>query len=143
MEAVLIEKGYYDVMILAAGFSMSELDIILRNDRAKRALVYIWLALCDGLLMQTRNIIDFCILWSTLKILYEPKGFSSEFLLCKQLFETTLVKTGNSVENYINRIKRLTDDLSARDLRILIKVIAAWILNNLIFEFESTVAMIS
>ena len=78
-----------------------------------------------------------------MKILYEPKGFSSEFLLCKQLFETTLVKTGNSVENYINRIKRLTDDLSAQDLKIPIKVIAVWTLNNLTPEFESTVAMIS
>ena len=51
MEAVLTEKGYYDVMIPAAGPSMSESDIILRNDRAKRALAYIRLALCDGPLM--------------------------------------------------------------------------------------------
>ena len=142
MEAVLTEKGYYNVMIPATE-PIAEADLILRNDRAKRALAYIRLALSDGPLLQTRNIIDPCILWNTLKTLYEPKGFSSEFLLCKQLFETTLAKTGNSIENYINRIKRLTDDLSARNIEIPTKVIAAWTLNNLTPEFESTVAMIS
>ncbi|MGA2668647.1 MAG: hypothetical protein ABSF32_06975, partial [Ignavibacteria bacterium] len=42
-------------------------------------------------------------------IKYELKGFSSEFLIYKELFETTLSRLGNSIENYLNQIKRLTD----------------------------------
>ena len=49
----------------------------------------------------------------------------------------------NSIEEYLNQIKRLTDDLSARNLTIPNKVIAAWILNNLSSEYENTVAIIS
>jgi hypothetical protein len=37
----------------------------------------------------------------------------------------------------------LTDDLSARNLAIPNKVIAAWTLNNLTSDYENTVAMIS
>src|SRR5436305_13111488 len=49
----------------------------------------------------------------------------------------------NFIEEYLNQIKRLTDDLSARNLTIPNKVIAAWILNNLSSEYENTVAIIS
>ena len=52
-------------------------------------------------------------------------------------------KNENSIEDYLNQIKRLTDDLSARKLTIPNKVIAAWTLNNLTSEYENTVAMIS
>jgi hypothetical protein len=86
---------------------------------------------------------DPCLLWLKLKALYELKGFSSEFLICKKLFETTLSRLGNSIENYLNQIKRLTDDLAARNLVISNKVIAAWTLNNLTSDYENTVAMIS
>ena len=60
--------------------------------RSKKAIAYIRLALADGPLLQTRNITDPCLLWGKLKTLYEPKGFSSDFLICKELFETTLSK---------------------------------------------------
>jgi len=147
MEAVLTEKGYYDVMTLTPPTGMevdggkdAQLDW---TTRSKKAIAYIRLALADGPLLQTRNITDPCRLWQKLQALYEPKGFSSDFLICKELFETTLSKMDNSIENYLNQIKRLTDDLSARNLTILNKVIAAWTLNNLTSEYENTVAMIS
>ena len=43
-----------------------------------------------------------------LKNLYSPKGFSSEFLIYKELFETTLSKY-SSMEEYLNKVKQLTD----------------------------------
>ena len=98
---------------------------IERQNRGKKAIAYIRLALSDGPLLQTRNITDPCLLWSKLKALYEPKGFSSDFLICKELFETTLSRFGNSIESYLNQIKRLTDDLAARNLAIPNKIIAA------------------
>src|SRR5436305_1073312 len=147
MEAVLTEKGYYDVMTLTPPTGMevdggkdAQLDW---TTRSKKAIAYIRLALADGPLLQTRNITDPCRLWQKLQALYEPKGFSSDFLICKELFETTLSKMDNSIENYLNQIKRLTDDLSARNLTIPNKVIAAWTLNNLTSEYENTVAMSS
>jgi hypothetical protein len=149
MEAVLIKKGYYDVMTLTEGMELDNLTSeqqtasLERQNRAKKAIAYIRLALSDGPLLQTRNITDSCLLWSKLKALYEPKGFSSEFLIYKELFETTLSRLGNFIENYLNQIKRLTDDLSARNLIIPNKVIAAWTLNNLTSDYENTVTMIS
>jgi hypothetical protein len=118
-------------------------ESLKRQNRAKKAITYIRLALSDGPLLQTRNITDSCLLWFKLKALYEPKGFSSEFLIYKELFEITLSRLGNSIENYLNQIKRLTDDLSARNLVILNKVITAWTLNNLTSDYENTVTMIS
>ena len=149
MEAVLTEKGYYDVMTPTEGMKLDnptpeqQTASLERQNRAKKAIAYIRLALSDGPLLQTRNITDPCLLWSKLKALYEPKGFSSEFLIYKELFETTLSRLGNFIENYLNQIKRLTDDLSARNLAIPNKVIAAWTLNNLTSDYENTVAMIS
>jgi hypothetical protein len=140
MEAVLTEKGYYDVMTPTDHMDTDDPE---RLARSKKAIAYIRLALSDGPLLQTRHITDPCLLWDKLKALYEPKGFSSEFLICKELFETTLSGLNNSIEDYLNRIKRLTDDLAARNLAIPNKVIAAWTLNNLTADYENTVAMIS
>jgi hypothetical protein len=105
--------------------SAQQITSFERQNRVKKAIIYIRLTLSDGPLLQTRNITDPCLLWSKLKTLYEPKGFSSEFLIYKELFEITLFRLGNFIENYLNQIKRLTDDLSARNLIILNKVIAA------------------
>lgn len=160
MEAVLTEKGYNDVITpkeepetadskpqtrsaSKKAETGTETDDTERQTRAKKAIAYIRLSLADGPLLQTRNISDPCQLWAKLKALYEPKGFSSEFLICKELFETTLSRFNNSIEDYLNQIKRLTDDLSARDLAIPNKVVAAWTLNNLTSDYENTVAMIS
>ena len=139
MEAVLTEKGYYEVMTSPTTTpATTEQESML-----KKALAYIRLALSDGPLLQTRNIDDPRTLWTTLGSLYKPKGFSSEFLICKQFFETTLAKCNYSIEEYLHTIKRLTDDLAARSLTLPNKVIAAWTLNNLTDEYELTVAIIS
>jgi gag-polypeptide of LTR copia-type len=82
-------------------------------------------------------------LWKKLKALYEPKGFSSDFLLYKDLFDTTLLKCRSSIEKYLNKIIRLNNDLKAHSITIPDKVIAAWALNHLTPEYEQTVAIIS
>jgi hypothetical protein len=108
MEAVLTEKGYYDVMTPTDGMELDNptpeqhAASLKRQTRAKKAIAYIRLALSDGPLLQTRNITDPYLLWSKLKALYELKGFSSEFLIYKELFETTLSRLGNFIKNYLN-----------------------------------------
>ena len=44
-----------------------------------------------------------------LQNLYSPKGFSFEFILCRQLFETTLNNCDNKIKNYLNQVKRVHD----------------------------------
>lgn len=79
MQAVLTEKGYYDVMTQP----MNDTDPSRFRELQLKALAFIRLALADGPLLQTRNIDNPMTLWSTLQQLYEPKGFSAEFLTCK------------------------------------------------------------
>ena len=115
---------------------------VIGDELKAKALAYIRLSLADGPLLQIRNIRDPLEAWNALKALYEPKGFSSEFLLCRELFQTTL-KSYKSIESYLNKIKQLHDDLIARNLAIPNKVIAAWVLNGLTSDYDSIVAMIT
>jgi gag-polypeptide of LTR copia-type len=133
MEAVLTEKGYFSVMTSSEAIG---------DELKAKALAYIRLSLADGPLLQIRNIRDPLQAWNALKALYEPKGFSSEFLLCRELFQTTL-KSYKSIESYLNKIKQLHDDLIARNLAIPNKVIAAWVLNGLTSDYNSIVAIIT
>jgi hypothetical protein len=156
MEAAVCEKGYLDVMTIPDLSEHIDPETKLVKDEAKvkellanrvtrsyRAAAIIRLSLEDGPLIQTRGITDALLLWGRLKALYEPTGFSSEFLTCKELFSTTLAKCGNLMESYLTTVKRLTDDLATRNLAIPNKVIAAYTLNNLTPEYENTVAIIS
>jgi gag-polypeptide of LTR copia-type len=150
MEAVLCDRGYLDVMtpattIFPEGTTGEEIQAYTNNrqERSIKASTLIRLALEDGPLIQTRSISDYLVLWNRLKSLYKPKGFSSEFLTYKELFNATLLRCNNSIKAYLTKIKRLTDDLAARDLAIPNKVIAAYTLNNLTPEYEHTVAIIS
>ena len=76
-----------------------------------KAASVIKLNLIDGPLLQIRYITKPYKLWTRLKDLYGSKGFNSEFLLYKELFDTTLSTSGNRMEVYLNTIKRLTDEL--------------------------------
>ena len=55
--------------------------------------------------------------WDMLKNLYSPKGFSLEFLICKELFKTTLSKY-SSMEEYLNKVKQLTNQLKAKGIKL-------------------------
>lgn len=114
-----------------------------RQAQSFQAASLIRLMIEDGPLLQTRNINDAEQLWNRLMVLYQPSGFSSEFLISRELFSTTLGGCKGSIEDYLTRIRQLTDELSARNLAIPNKVIAAYTLSNLGPEWENTVAIIS
>src|SRR6201996_6938833 len=84
-----------------------------RRSDSEKATAIIRLNLGDSPLIQTANIEDNDAeaLYNRLETLYSPKGFSTEFILAKELFETTLSGCGNSIESYLARIKRYTDEL--------------------------------
>ncbi|KAI9686313.1 MAG: hypothetical protein M1812_008598, partial [Candelaria pacifica] len=58
-----------------------------------------------------------------------------------ELFNTTLA--GNKMENYLNQVKRLYDELMAKDVIIPEKVIFAWVLNNLTPQYETLITTIT
>ena len=139
MESVLIEKGFRSVM--AGEKRETPEGLVVQDEESFKALAYIRLALADGPLLQIRHIKTPQECWNTLKELYSAKGFSAEFILCKELFETTLAGCQNSMEQYLNNIKRLKDDLEAKDLKIPDRLILAWVLNNLSEAYESFVSI--
>jgi len=70
----------------------------------RKALSTIRLLVEDGPLLQIQYSTTAIAAWQTLEDLYSPKGFTSEFLICKEFFSTTL-ESFNSMEEYINKIK--------------------------------------
>ena len=98
MSAILVKEGQNDVITT---------DNVSDDINAK-ALSNIQLCIDDGPLLQIQNITRANLAWSSLKNLYSPKGFSSEFLVCKEFFETDLLKYP-SIEEYLNKVKQLSD----------------------------------
>ena len=112
------------------------------NEDDNKALANIKLLLEDGPLLQIQHITSAKSAWDTLKNLYSPKGFTSEFLICKEFFETNLERF-NSMEEYLNKVKQLSDQLKAKNLELPIQVIIAWVLNNLTDAYDSIVSNIT
>lgn len=109
-----------------------------------KAAAIIRLNLGDSALIQTKNIEDNDAegLYNRLETLYSPKGFSSEFLIAKELFNTRLDKESD-IETYLSKIRAYTDDLALRNKAIPIEIIAAYTLNNLTTEYDYIIAAIT
>jgi len=80
--------------------------------------------------------------WDKLKTLYDTQGFTSEFLLCNEFFNSK-PENFKSLESYLNEVKRLTEELKSRDLELPSQIIISWILANLGEEFEGFVLNIT
>jgi len=76
--------------------------------------------------------------WESLKNLYSSKGFSLEFLICREFFDTYMLKY-NFIKKYLNKVKQLSDQLKAKNLELPKQVIIAWILNNLTDNYDRLV----
>ena len=107
MEAFIIDKGYdsalYPVVPYNETGTMDDYEVYLkdRETKSQKAAALIRLAVEDGPLIQIKGLKSAISIWDRLRELYEPKGFSSEFLLCKELFTTTLSRCGNSIKAYL------------------------------------------
>ncbi|RKF54470.1 hypothetical protein OnM2_097019 [Erysiphe neolycopersici] len=106
------------------------------------ALSTIQMCLDDGSLLQVKHIIRAHDIWKALENLYCASGFSSEFILCREFFETKL-SNFNTMEEYLNRIKQLNDDLKAKDMQLPRQMLFAWILNNLSPDYRPLVSIIT
>ena len=107
MEAYLIEKGLGSTIKetpRATRASTTDADIEANN--SIKACALIRLSLEDGPLIQTKGLQTALELWKKLKELYEPKGFSNEFQLYRELFTINLANF-TDIEAYLNKAKRL------------------------------------
>ena len=116
-----------------------------RKSDSEKASAIIRLNISDSPLIQTANIdeTDAEALYSRLEALYAPKGFSTEFIIAKELFETNLSRCGNSIEAYLAKIRYYTDELAIRNKPIPKAIIAAFALNNLSNEYSPIIAAIT
>jgi Reverse transcriptase (RNA-dependent DNA polymerase)/gag-polypeptide of LTR copia-type/Integrase core domain/GAG-pre-integrase domain len=115
----------------------------ITDDINSKALSHIQLLIDDGPLLQIQHIKNAFEVWNSLKNLYSPKGFSSEFLICRDFFDTTLEKYSNKMEEYLNKIKQLSDQLKAKNIELPKQVIIAWVLNNLTDNYDGLVSNIT
>ena len=111
----------------------------LINRKAKLVII---LHCEDGPLLQIQHCNTALKAQETLAKLYLPVGFLAEFLVCKEFFETTLDKF-NSIEDYLNRIKLLSNQLKVKKIKLLKQVIVAWLLNNLTPTYEGFVTIVT
>ena len=128
MEAVLTEKG------LAATI---ESDGVFTSEEDKKGLSLIRLALDDGPILHIRECKTAAETWVSLQKLYAPRGFSSSILISKELFQTDLESCNHSMEDYLNTVKRLTNELKARSIIMPDELILGWVLNNLTSDYDS------
>ena len=74
------------------------------------------LSLSDKPLIQAKHLQSLKQLWQYLKDLYSPKGFSSEFLLFKELFSTSLINSNGDMEGFLSEVSRISSDLAIKGL---------------------------
>ncbi|XPS72906.1 hypothetical protein M3J07_005050 [Ascochyta lentis] len=141
MQAIIVEKGYLAYILNNPATIVDNIENL--DENAYKATAIIKLALEDGPLLQTQFINNPYTLWNTLKNLYEAKGFSSEFLLSKELISTTLNSCKGNLEDYINTFKRIVNSLESRNINLPTKFIVALLLNNLNKDYEYIVAVIT
>jgi hypothetical protein len=152
LESIIIEKGYYDYIIADYSSSISYTEAINSNNNTKvveleeianKATALIKLSLEDGPLLQTRFIKNPYTLYTTLKNLYCAQGFSSEFILSKELINTTINSFKGNLELYINSFKRIINNLEAKGISLPSNFVAALLLNNLNKDYEYIVTIIT
>ena len=108
--AYLIKEGY-------GSFITDEASDIADKAKSEKALAEIQLLCEDGPLIQIQGYKTAFSAWEALKGLYNSKGFSSEYLLTKEFFDSTLDKY-SSLEEYLNKVKELNTELKSRDLTL-------------------------
>ena len=117
---------------------LEEPVIGVKNDKA---LSYIKLLCEDGPLLYIATIESAYKAWERLKELYDPKGFTTEWITLREFFNTSL-EHFDSMEEYLFRVKALLDNLQTKEIILPNQVIVVWVLNSLTEEYSSFVSTI-
>ena len=135
--AFYISQSNFGIELVIEG----DLSILLFKEVEKIKSI-ILLNLVDESLVQIQHIEKSYDIWKTLRNLYVSKRFSNDFYLCKKIFNTTLKFCESKMKNYINNLKRISDQLYAKNIKLFDKVIFAWAFDNLIEEYDDIVTTI-
>jgi hypothetical protein len=153
IESIITKEGFLDFILedyssseqyreqkanLAEPTKLTELDV-----RASKVISLIRLSLEDSPLLQTRFIKNPYTLYNTLKNLYCAQGFSSKFILSKELINTTISTYKGNLELYINAFKRILNNLEAKGINLPSKFTAALLLNNLNKDYKYIITTIT
>jgi hypothetical protein len=71
------------------------------------------------------------------------KGFSSEFILSKELINTSLSSFKNDLESHLNNFTKVVNSLNAKSIKLPNKFLIALLLYNLNKDYEYVVAIIT
>lgn len=99
------------------------------------ALAEIRLLLEDGPLLQVKHLTTAKQAWDFLKNHFNSSGFTSDFLLLRELLEGSYLAL--PMEDYLNKLKEITDELSAREISLPEPFIIAFLLHNLGEEYSN------
>jgi hypothetical protein len=73
--------------------------------------------------------------WEVLEQHYNSSGFSNDHILCARFLNLSL-DDFTSVEKYITVAQKLYNKLMGRDIKLLDKIVKAWILNSLSSNYK-------
>lgn len=79
--------------------------------------------------------------WRKLQDIYNPKGFTTEFLTFRKIFDTSL-EHFDSVEEYLHKVTVLVDDLEGKEITLSPQLVMSWVLYHLGEEYDGFVTNI-
>lgn len=130
-KATIIKEGYEKALTEEVGDNLFVLD-------NNKALATLQLLCTKEPLLHIKGKTSCKKAWKALEDHYKPLGFIIEFLLLREFFNS-FIEDFNFVEEYLNKVKFITNELKLNKVELLNKVIIAWVLNSLLKEFESFV----
>ena len=86
-----------------------------KDDNNRQAVANIRLFCAKGPLLFIKSEDIAYKAWNTLERLYNPKGFTTEYLTLKELFNTSS-HNFPTIEEYLNKVKFLVEDLSSKGI---------------------------
>ena len=150
LEKVVIPKllGSENYLIWAvrvrAALMRENIDINAQSLAAaanNKALYSIQLLCADGPLLYIKDHTTASAAWARLKELYNPKGFTTEFLVCKEFFSTTL-SDFDSMEMFLNKVREIVDQLKSHDIELPSQLLMAYILHSIGDEYKGFISNI-
>lgn len=113
-----------------------------KDDNNRQAVANIRLFCAQGPLLYIKDEDIAYKAWNTLERLYNPKGFTTEYLSLKELFNTSSADF-STIEEYLNKVKYLVEDLASKGILLPDQVVIAWVLNSLGESYKSFIQTIT
>ena len=105
---------------LSADFNLNTIPIA----KNKKILAIIKLLCKNSPLLYIKNKTNTIRTWQTLRDIYNPKNFTTEYLTLKQFFNISLTDY-DSIETYLNKIKLLINNLISKNIILPNQIIIA------------------